>query len=671
MSGKDVFAVMPTGAGKSLCYQLPAMVLQGTTVVVSPLLSLMEDQVCSLQERHVQAARLGSDATPERSNSRVLQDLAQDALKLLYVSPERVVEDKGPKSKGSSLGRVLRELHHRKKLSLLVVDEAHCISQWGMDFRKVYRKLACLRQTYPGVRILATTASATKKVEEDVLKSLNLRDAISFHDDTFDRPNLFMEVRTKISEEKSLQELVDLVLAASRPACVVYVTTRQESGACVPGALRPWPTLLPVPCGHERRRAAPILSEMEGWRKLCHGGDCGLRDGDRQARRSICLSPGHAKLHGKVPPRNWPCRSRRLAVSMHLMVLAQAGGAPEEHGPKKLRPENQCDAASSFFAEKFACRRQALLRHFGQTAGQCGACDVCCMRLSSETRPVPRDVTKEAVKALDLAKVLMPHGVTSAKLRDALRGKRVEGHNLTAPAAEKGGALKEPRASGAADPAHAQEECAAGVPAQQGQGQRADEVQDPAASGGSKGRRSLHGKAAVFYGPWRRSQRGPADAAPRSEAVRGEQRSPAVKRLKARPFPSSFTLEEKASPAESLEAQPSSAQPSASEGKAKTQATLKPSESAATFQARQTEVGRGSKRRRSSKAKPPLPREDGHRMKDGRQSVLRVAATSWCGSGATPRARAQRRGLADCGEKNLSRTTACASGTGTSSGSGG
>ncbi|CAJ1459733.1 unnamed protein product, partial [Effrenium voratum] len=182
MSGKDVFAVMPTGAGKSLCYQLPAMVLQGTTVVVSPLLSLMEDQVCSLQERHVQAARLGSDATPERSNSRVLQDLAQDALKLLYVSPERVVEDKGPKSKGSSLGRVLRELHHRKKLSLLVVDEAHCISQWGMDFRKVYRKLACLRQTYPGVRILATTASATKKVEEDVLKSLNLRDAISFHD---------------------------------------------------------------------------------------------------------------------------------------------------------------------------------------------------------------------------------------------------------------------------------------------------------------------------------------------------------------------------------------------------------------------------------------------------------------------------------------------------------
>ncbi|CAJ1366216.1 unnamed protein product [Effrenium voratum] len=372
MSGKDVFAVMPTGAGKSLCYQLPAMVLQGTTVVVSPLLSLMEDQVCSLQERHVQAARLGSDATPERSNSRVLQDLAQDALKLLYVSPERVVEDKGPKSKGSSLGRVLRELHHRKKLSLLVVDEAHCISQWGMDFRKVYRKLACLRQTYPGVRILATTASATKKVEEDVLKSLNLRDAMSFHD-TFDRPNLFMEVRTKISEEKSLQELVDLVLAASRPACVVYVTTRQEvERVCLELCDRGLPSC-PYHAGMNagaRRQSFQKWKDGEGCVMVATVAfGMGIDKRDVRFVFHLDMPSSMEKYHqeiGRAGRDGLPCRC--ILWYSHKQVARLKNMAQRNFD------RNQCDAASSFFAEKFACRRQALLRHFGQTAGQCGAC---------------------------------------------------------------------------------------------------------------------------------------------------------------------------------------------------------------------------------------------------------------------------------------------------------
>ena len=228
MSGEDVFAVMPTGSGKSLCYQLPAMVRDGTTIVVSPLLSLMEDQVLSLRGRGVSAARFGSDTT-QKATMQVFDDLASGEIQLLYVSPEKMVGASEKAQVSSKLGSILKQLYDSGRLALLVVDEAHCVSQWGLDFRSDYRKLSFMRARYPGVPMLAVTASATAAVERDVLKNLRMEGAVRFHD-TFDRLNLFMEVRPKQSEDQTIQELVALVSAPSpKPACgVVYVLARRE-----------------------------------------------------------------------------------------------------------------------------------------------------------------------------------------------------------------------------------------------------------------------------------------------------------------------------------------------------------------------------------------------------------------------------------------------------------
>ena len=226
MSGKDVFALMPTGSGKSLCYQLPSLALQGVTVVVSPLLSLMHDQVESLQARGIKASHLASDVSKSK-RQKLLKEFADGRVKMLYVSPERIV---GSHSEQDALSSALSKLHARNFISLFVVDEAHCISQWGPDFRKKYRQLSCLRRDFPGVPILALTASATAIVEKDVLRSLALKNVVCFRD-SFERNNLFLEVRHKSSQNQALEEIVSLIKAVAGPQSIcgiLYVTSRED-----------------------------------------------------------------------------------------------------------------------------------------------------------------------------------------------------------------------------------------------------------------------------------------------------------------------------------------------------------------------------------------------------------------------------------------------------------
>jgi ATP-dependent DNA helicase RecQ len=213
LARRDVLAVMPTGQGKSLCYQLPATLLPGLTLVVSPLIALMQDQVAGLQQRNMTAAAFHSGLS-ERERDGVISALRLQRLKLLYLAPERMQHE--------GFLRLLRSC----LISLLVIDEAHCISQWGHDFRPDYMKLGQLRQQLNNLPCLALTATATPRVQDDICDRLALRDPLRLITG-FRRENLILSVRSCRSRQDKLAVLDRLVGACRTGAIVVYCATRR------------------------------------------------------------------------------------------------------------------------------------------------------------------------------------------------------------------------------------------------------------------------------------------------------------------------------------------------------------------------------------------------------------------------------------------------------------
>jgi len=212
LQDQDLLVIMPTGGGKSLCYQLPALLKPGLMVVVSPLIALMQDQVQALQDNGIAATFLNSslDGSAIREREQAILD---GAIKLLYVAPERLL--------GEGL---LSSLLSQVRLSAFAIDEAHCVSEWGHDFRPEYRQLRQLRQRYPQVPIMALTATATERVRQDIIQQLSLHNAI-VHLASFNRPNLYYEVRPK--QKQSYPDLVHLI-RQSRGSAIVYCLSRRR-----------------------------------------------------------------------------------------------------------------------------------------------------------------------------------------------------------------------------------------------------------------------------------------------------------------------------------------------------------------------------------------------------------------------------------------------------------
>ena len=200
---KDSLVLMPTGGGKSICFQLPAIYLPGTAVVISPLIALMKDQVEGLLSNGIPAAALNS-SMPDAERQRIKQLCMQGKVKLLYISPEGLMGE-------------VDWLLPRMDISLIAIDEAHCISQWGHDFRPEYTQLAVLKERFPKVPIVALTATADKITRLDILNQLKLNDPQTFIS-SFDRPNLSLTVKRGFSKKEKIASIVHFINARKQQA---------------------------------------------------------------------------------------------------------------------------------------------------------------------------------------------------------------------------------------------------------------------------------------------------------------------------------------------------------------------------------------------------------------------------------------------------------------------